>query len=116
MTRPLAVVSSASPGFTTMRSSRGWRFMGMRLPFFGRVSTLVGRVLTIRATPGTWQPGRVTSSRPLGRGGARVGAAGDSARDATGERADADVLEGQLGGVAVGDVPDRHVVDRTGVG
>src|ERR1700723_1468370 len=56
MTRPEAVVSSASLGRTTIRSSSGSRLMVLRLRWHyvgnrnaGGISTLTGRVLTIPA-------------------------------------------------------------------
>src|SRR5580765_2638470 len=58
MTRPLAVVSSDSPGLTTMRSSRGCRFIRSSVCARSRASplasTLDWRVLTLRARPGTF--------------------------------------------------------------
>src|SRR3954463_15660304 len=56
MTRPLAVVSSDSPGLTTMRSSRGCRFIRSSVCARSRASplasTLDWRVLTLRARAG----------------------------------------------------------------
>src|SRR3954464_5532957 len=61
MTRPLAVFSSDSFGFTTMRSSRGCRFMLVlrkralaRASAASTASTLEWRVLTLRPAAGTF--------------------------------------------------------------
>ena len=57
MTRPLAVVSSASPGLTTMRSSSGCRFMSGRLRWRVHardrraLALCMVRVLTLGARP-----------------------------------------------------------------